>query len=267
MSSDTAPKYRMGQYDTFRNPEKVRYLQNQVVKAKLESQIDFLKSLGVLLDERIDAISKLLVYVDGKKSKRELLTIESRVSNLYFRTYAGLFDKKYIFDSRRGGGNSMSNRYASDVINGLLNYGYSVLAAEIAKFVYGLGLDPYYGFYHEEDTSFQALVYDLIEPFRWFVESAVYQIASDSNRNYLIKKSAYAWTREGRIILSTELIKRYLEMLERVFRSERLYKFQHGLKRDDGLSMCQEITIAKIHVQDLAKWCIPTTKIFNRTKL
>ena len=138
MSSDTATRYRMGQYDTFRNHERVQHLQNHLVKAKLESQINFLKSLDGVTDKRIDAISMYLIYIDGRRSKRELLTIESRVGNLYFRIYAGLFDKKYDFDSRRGGGISMSNRYAADVVNGLLNYGYSVLAGEIAKFVHGL---------------------------------------------------------------------------------------------------------------------------------
>jgi CRISPR-associated protein Cas1 len=258
MSSDTATKYRMGQYDTFRNPEKVQYLQNQLVKSKLESQINFLKSLGKVSQDRIDAISKYFVLVDGKRSKRELLTIESRASNLYFRTYAELFDKKYGFSSRRGGGLVMSNRYASDVINGLLNYGYSVLASEIFRFVHGLGLDPYYGFYHKMDTSFPALIYDLIEPFRWLVEYAVYKIASESNRNQPIRKNEYAWTREGRVVLDDGLIKRFLELLERKFQSERSYQFKHGLKRNDGSSMCQEITIAKIHVHQLAAFCRKT---------
>lgn len=44
MESLTATKYRMAQYDTFRDPEKCLYLQNQIVKAKLESQIPGLKS-------------------------------------------------------------------------------------------------------------------------------------------------------------------------------------------------------------------------------
>lgn len=35
-------------------------------------------------------------------------------------------------------------------------------------------------------------------------------------------------------------------------RAERLYKFKHGVKRRDGMSMCQEITIAKFQVQELA---------------
>lgn len=44
MESLTATKYRMAQYDTFRDPQKCRYLQRQIVKAKLESQINLLKS-------------------------------------------------------------------------------------------------------------------------------------------------------------------------------------------------------------------------------
>jgi len=41
-----------------------------------------------------------------------------------------------------------------------------VLAGEISKYVCGIGLDPYYGFYHKSHTGFQPLVYDLMEPFR-----------------------------------------------------------------------------------------------------
>jgi CRISPR-associated protein Cas1 len=155
------------------------------------------------------------------------------------------------------GGIRTGNRYASDVINALLNYGYSVLAAEIAKFVYGCGLDPYYGFFHKMDTSFQALVYDLIEPFRWLVEYAVYKLAVEEPKHgRMIRKNEYAWTREGKVVLDSGLIRRFLELLERIFQVERPYKFKHGVKRRDGLSMCQEITIAKISVQELADFIV-----------
>ena len=66
-----------------------------------------------------------------------------------------------------------------------------MLAGEIAKFVNGLGLDAYYGFYHKMRTSFQPLIYDLLEPYRWLVDYAVYQTQEES-----IKKKEYAWSRE-----------------------------------------------------------------------
>jgi len=109
------------------------------------------------------------------------------------------------------------------------------------------------------DTSFQTLVYDLIEPFRWLVEFAVYKLAVDEpSHGRTIGKNEYAWTRQGRIVLDSALIRRFLELLERIFQNERPYKFKHGLKRKDGMSMCQEITIAKIKVNDLASFVIRT---------
>jgi CRISPR-associated protein Cas1 len=255
MSSPTATNYRIAQYDTFRNPAKVEYLQKQLLKSKLSSQIEFLKSIHRPdIQEAIDGLAGYKQQIEKARDKRDLLTIESRAGHLYFRNYAKLFDAKYGFLSRHGGGLVMSNRYASDVVNGLLNYGYTVLAGEIAKFVNGVGLDPYYGFMHKTHNSFQALVYDLIEPFRWIVEYSAYKIASDTNHQYRLQKNQYSWTREGRIILDSELIRRFLELLERKFRSERLYKFKHGAKRRDGMSMCQEITIAKNWVQKIVNY-------------
>jgi CRISPR-associated protein Cas1 len=256
MSSETATRNRIGQYDTFRNPVKVLYLQKQLVKAKLESQIRFLQSLHrPEIQDAIGALATYLARVETAKDKRDLLTIESRAGHLYFRNYTRMFDRKYGFESRRGGGLVMSNRYASDVINGLLNYGYSVLAGEIAKFVNGFGLDPYYGFYHKADTSFQSLVYDFLEPFRWLVEYSVLGVTSSTNHNHTVTKRDFAWTRDGRIILGDGLIRHFLEALERKFQSERPYMFRHGVKRKDGSSMCQEITIAKITIQNVTEFC------------
>jgi CRISPR-associated protein Cas1 len=47
MVSNTAIKYRMGQYDTFRNPEKVLHLQKWILQEKIQLQINFFDSLDV----------------------------------------------------------------------------------------------------------------------------------------------------------------------------------------------------------------------------
>ena len=104
-------------------------------------------------------------------------------------------------------------------------------------------------------ASFQALVYDLIEPYRWLVEYSVYRIANPTN-HHGIKKREYTWTREGKIVLDTNLIRRFLELLSRKFDSERPYRSKHGLKRGDGLAMCQEITITKINIQNFLEYCV-----------
>lgn len=142
-----------------------------------------------------------------------------------------------------------------------MNYGYSVLVGEISKYVNGFGLDAYFGFMHKTHTGFQPLVYDLMEPFRWLVESAVYKMAI--NQHDVIRRKDYAFTRDGSVILDSDLIRRFLELLERTFQKERKYEFKHGAKTESGLKSVQQITIAKIAVQNLAEYCLDERKEFR----
>lgn len=62
--------------------------------------------------------------------------------------------------------------------------------------------------------------------------------------------------------MSDDLIRRFLEALERKFQTERPYRFRHGIRRQDGTSMCQEVTIAKIVTQDLGEFCLGISQSF-----
>ena len=253
MNSETSTRYRMGQYDTFRDESKKSQLQKKVSIDKLDSQIRLLR--------RIDAdpvtIAKLTKYrssIDALTTRRELLGLESKVAHAYFNEYSTHFHSDYAFVSRHGMGLRMTNQGSGDIVNSLLNYGYTVLAGEITKFVNGLGLDAYFGFYHKSHTSFQALVYDLIKPFRPLVEYTVFKFCQRNQARYP-KKREYAHKIDGTVVIESALIRRFLEKLERVFQDERPYKIKAGVKRSDGTSMCQEITIAKTYVQEVADFC------------
>jgi CRISPR-associated protein Cas1 len=235
MNSLTATKYRMGQYDTFRDESKRQYLANQITKAKIESQSKFLKSHGVDI---------------------KLSHLESTSSRKYFSEYSKLIPEKYQFHSRNQSFIRNAKNHATDIINALLNYGYSVLAGEISKFVWGVGLDPYFGFMHKTHTGFQPLVYDLIEPFRWMVDEAVLSIAKHKDSRYRIKLKDYAFAKNGQVVIEYRLKQNFLEKLERLFQKERRYEFRHGIKTKDGLKSVQEITIVKIVVTNLAEFCL-----------
>jgi len=260
MQSLTATRYRMGQYDTFRDPQKCRYLARQIVSAKIQSQILFLGNL-----KRDDSKSD----IDGLREKLERIIMNPNVAKVeaeagfrYFRYYTTLFDSKFQFHSRNQSSKKITKQDASDPINGLLNLGYTVLASQICKYVQAVGMDPYFGFYHKQGSGFQALVYDLIEPFRWLVESAVYHVANTKDSRKCIRMKDYAWTKDGKIVLSNEIKRKFLEKLERNFQLERKYKSHLGRKMKNGMSMCKEITIAKIAVQNLADYCIQKNSIF-----
>ena len=132
MDSLTATKYRMAQYDAFRDDSKRAYLAKQILCSKKESQLKLLKLIGS--------------DVESLPEKEHL------ASKIYFKEFAKCIPKKYGFHSRNQSSQRIAKNHATDIINGLLNYGYSVLAGEISKFVCGIGLDPYFGFMHKSHT-------------------------------------------------------------------------------------------------------------------
>lgn len=61
-------------------------------------------------------------------------------------------------------------------LNSLLNYGYTVLRACMARSVISAGLHPSIGLHHSHDNNAMRLVDDLMEPFRPVVDLKVWQL-------------------------------------------------------------------------------------------
>ena len=137
--STTATKYRIGQYDTFRDESKRNYLTRQITKAKIDSQIKFLESNNDDA-ELSKGIEKLKKHRD--EMSENILHAEAVTSRIYFGAYSKLIPERFEFHSRNSPLRVKKDR-ASDVVNGLLNYGYTILGWEISKFVNGVGLDAY----------------------------------------------------------------------------------------------------------------------------
>jgi CRISP-associated protein Cas1 len=62
-------------------------------------------------------------------------------------------------------------------INGMLNYGYAVLRAGVARAVMAAGLHPGFGLMHSNRSNPMVLVDDLMEPFRPVVDREVVRLA------------------------------------------------------------------------------------------
>jgi len=70
--------------------------------------------------------------------------------------------------------------------NNLLNYGYTILRAATARAIVGAGLLPALGVHHRNRSNAFPLADDLMEPFRPFVDRAVYDLFQ--NRKYQLDK-------------------------------------------------------------------------------
>jgi CRISP-associated protein Cas1 len=69
-----------------------------------------------------------------------------------------------------------------DGINGLLNYGYAVLRAGMARAVMAAGLHPSFGLMHSNRSNPMVLVDDLMEPFRPSVDREVSRLVREGAR-------------------------------------------------------------------------------------
>lgn len=62
-------------------------------------------------------------------------------------------------------------------INGLLNYGYAIIRAALARAIVAAGLHPALGLHHSNRSNAFCLADDLIEPLRPLVDSVVRELA------------------------------------------------------------------------------------------
>ncbi len=136
-------------------PTKKR-LWKQVVQCKINEQALTLK----LLNKNYRPLSRLAKKVKtGDKENHE-----SQASNKYWPELMGS-------DFRRSP--------KTGEINALLNYGYAIMRAMIARAIVSSGLHPALGLHHHNQYNGLCLADDLMEPFRPWVDFVVYQLIKE----------------------------------------------------------------------------------------
>jgi CRISPR-associated protein Cas1 len=65
------------------------------------------------------------------------------------------------------------SRPAKDLLNALLNFGYTLLIPVVERWVRVEGLDPYLGALHSSAGRYPSLVFDVVEPFRAAVDRLI----------------------------------------------------------------------------------------------
>ena len=73
--------------------------------------------------------------------------------------------------------------------NNLLNYGYTILRAAVARALIGSGLYPAFGVFHRNRYNAFPLADDVMEPYRPFVDEIVYHLYYDGANNELDNQS------------------------------------------------------------------------------
>ncbi len=128
-------------------------LWRQVVEAKIRNQAALLRKLGKDGD-------RLKPYYQNVKSG-DADNREGIAARLY---WAELFGEGFV-RSRDG-----------KTPNDMLNYGYTILRAAVARSLIGSGLFPAFGIFHRNRYNAFPLADDIMEPYRPYVDECVYRL-------------------------------------------------------------------------------------------
>lgn len=97
--------------------------------------------------------------------------LEGNAARVYLSTLSALLQPEYQFEGR-------SRRPASDIFNSFLNYGYGMLYRTVEKFLVEAGVNPFAGFMHGLAKRKKAMVFDVIEAYRPWVDNIVFVLCS-----------------------------------------------------------------------------------------
>lgn len=128
-------------------------LWKQTIVAKIENQSQVLDKLGI--------DSNPLPHLAKQVKSGDTDNREGMAARLYWKK---LFGEDFIRE-----------RYG-DWPNALLNYGYIILRAAVARALTGSGLLPSFGIFHSNRYNAFCLADDMMEPYRPFVDFAVWDI-------------------------------------------------------------------------------------------
>ena len=137
-----------------------KQLWQQTVQAKIQNQAALLKSIGVDVEP--------MLYWSRSVRSGDPDNYEGRAAAFYWKNlFGGYTDDVFT----RG-------RY-EDEPNNLLNYGYAILRAVIARNLVASGLLPTLGIHHHNRYNAYCLADDIMEPYRPFVDRVVLEIVKE----------------------------------------------------------------------------------------
>jgi len=149
-------------------------LSKSIVTAKGQNQRTLLRrNARGDVNSALDEMARMLKRVDGASNLQELLGIEGIIARAYFGAFSRMLrpkgDGSFTFDM-----DGRNRRPPRDPVNACLSFAYALLAKECTIALMSVGLDPYWGFYHQPRHGRPALALDLMEEFRAVVaDSAV----------------------------------------------------------------------------------------------
>lgn len=156
-------------------------IQNERFRMQIDASLPLKKQLWQqTIEAKIRNQAAMLKYSTGEEHKNmikwsesvrsgDIDNMEARAAVYYWKTVFP--DNPYFVRDREGSG-----------ANALLNYGYAILRAIVARAIVASGLLPTLGIHHHNRYNAYCLADDIMEPYRPYVDKIVYEIVADETQ-------------------------------------------------------------------------------------
>ncbi|TAD85856.1 MAG: CRISPR-associated endonuclease Cas1 [Bacteroidetes bacterium] len=175
---------RRSQLEFFYSPAAMLWVKQLLVE-KLNNQVALLLAVGPTDATQLPAYNLVRFAINSiedhkKKIERcegetlsdmapSLRGWEGAAGRKYFATISALLPPAYQFENR-------NRQPATDMFNSMLNYAYGILYGKVEGALIKAGIDPYAGIFHRDEYNRPALVFDVIERYRLWMDYVVVQL-------------------------------------------------------------------------------------------
>ncbi|XVJ50851.1 MAG: type II CRISPR-associated endonuclease Cas1 [Vampirovibrio sp.] len=158
-------------------------LWHRIVQCKIHNQIDVLQRLG--LQAGAEALQQIV--------ERPHLD-EANAARCYWKHFYESLEHLNVRKRHKQG--------AEDVVNARLNYGYAILKTLIHRACLISGLMPFLGLHHQVSYKGQPLVYDVVEPYRPYVDYALWHHVIEASVEELEDEATWkGWYKDAMQVL------------------------------------------------------------------
>jgi CRISPR-associated protein Cas1 len=190
----------------------------KIIAAKINNQMvvvkRYLRSSEALVGDELIIMKNAAKKIGDCEAIPEVMGFEGSAAKAYYSALGRLVDPAFSFRGR-------SRRPPKDPFNSMLSLGYTLLMSEVYGGLESKGLNPYFGFMHEDREKHPTLASDLMEEWRAVIVDSV--VMSLVNGHEISISGFLTPEDQNGVFLSKESMKIFIGKLERKFMDKQSY--------------------------------------------
>lgn len=183
-----------------------------IIKNKIENQLGLVKSIRVkntVQTKAIDLLQKYIYQLPTATNIYEIMGVEGIATRIYFEAW--------FYDLEWKGRMPRAKR---DILNTLMDIGYTFLFNLVEAMLNLYGFDLYKGVLHQCFYQRKSLVCDIVEPFRCIIDRQLknaYNLGQINTNDFKEIKGQYVLTYDKSKVYTKWLLKSLLDEKEAIF--------------------------------------------------